>query len=169
MKNVTEYKKAEEILKEFNYDMPMNYSKFKISERPVVLNNVQKKLLEYISEGKIISCPRYMGKSYVIKIYTEWLNWKMDTISHSEADEIITMDECINDGMYNKKLLKESIERNLLNAIQEYNIDLKTLDRLQKEIELEKELDDIPIEIRGGSYAKDLKNNNTTVGGKHYF
>lgn len=169
MKNVTEYKKAEKILKEFNYDMPISCSKFKISERPVILNNVQKKLLEYISEGKIISCPRCMGKSYVIKIYTEWLNWKMDTISHSEADEIITMDACINDGMYNKKLLKESIERNLLNAMQEYNIDLKTLDRLQKEIELEKELDDIPIEIRGGSYAKDLKNNNTTVDGKHYF
>lgn len=163
------YEKADEILREFNYEMPRSYSKFKEVERPVILNNVQKKLLEYISEGKIISCPRCMGKSYIVKIYTEWLNWKMDTIGHSEADEIITMDECINDGMYNKKLLKESMERNLLNAIQEYNIDLKTLDRLQKEIELEKDLDDIPIEIRGGSYAKDLKNNNTTVGENHYF
>lgn len=161
MKNVTEYKKAEKILKEFNYDMPMSYSKFKISERPVILNNVQKKLLEYISEGKIISCPRCMGKSYVIKIYTEWLNWKMDTISHSEADEIIIMDECINDGLYNKKLLKESMERNLLHAIQEYNIDLKTLDILQKEIELEKELADKEIEI--------LKNSNTAIQGKIYF
>ena len=161
MKNVTEYKKAEKILKEFNYDMPMSYSKFKISERPVILNNVQKKLLEYISEGKIVSCPRCMGKTYVLKIYTEWLNWKMDTIGYSEADEIITMDECINDGLYNKKLLKESIERNLLNAIQEYNIDLKTLDRLQKEIELEKEFDDKEIET--------LKNSNTAIQGKIYF
>ena len=169
MNNVTGYKKAEEILREFNYEMPRSYSKFKESERPVILNNVQKKLLEYISEGKIVSCPRCMGKTYVVKIYTEWLNWKMDTIGYSEADEIITMDECISDGMYNKKLLKESMERNLLHAIQEYNIDLKTLDILQKEIELEKELDDIPIEIRGGSYVKDLKNNNSTVGEKHYF
>ena len=170
MKNVTEYKKAEKILKEFNYDMPMSYSKFKISERPVILNNVQKKLLEYISEGKIVSCPRCMGKTYVLKIYTEWLNWKMDRISHSEADEIITMNECINHkGMYSKKYLKESMEKNLLRAIQEWNIDLKTLDILQKEIELEKEFDDIPIEIRGGSYVKDLKNNNSTVGEKHYF
>lgn len=140
MKNVTEYKKAEEILREFNYDMPRNRSNFKETERPVVLNNVQKKLLEYISEGKIISCPRCMGKSYILKVYTEWLNWKMDTIEHSKADEIITMDECINDGMYNKELLKESMERNLLHAIQEYNIDLRTLDRLQKEIELEKRI-----------------------------
>ena len=161
MKNVTEYKKAEEILREFNYDIPRNRSNFKEAERPVVLNNVQKKLLEYISEGKIISCPRCMGKSYILKIYTEWLNWKMDTISHSEADEIITMDECINDGLYNKKLLKESMERNLLNAIQEYNIDLKTLDRLQKEIELEKEFEDKEIET--------LKNSNTAIQGKIYF
>ena len=161
MNYVTEYKKAEEILREFNYDMPVNYSKFKMLDRPVILNNVQKKLLEYISKGKIISCPRCMGKSYVIKIYTEWLNWKMDTISHSEADEIITMDECINDGMYNKELLKELIERNLLNAIQEYNIDLKTLDILQKEIEQEKEFEDKEIET--------FKNSNTAIQGKIYF
>lgn len=161
MKNVTEYKKAEEILREFNYDMPRSYSKFKESEMPIRLTDVQKKLLEYISEGKIISCPRCMGKSYVVKIYTEWLNWKMDTIGHSGADEIITMDECISDGLYNKELLKESMERNLLNAIQEYNIDLKTLDKLQKEIKQEKEFEDKEIET--------LKNSNTAIQGKIYF
>lgn len=161
MKNVTEYKKAEEILSEINYDMPKSWRMFNDLNRPVKLTDAQKKLLEFISEGKIVSCPRCMGKSYVIKIYTEWLNWKMDTISHSEADEIITMDECINDGLYNKKLLKESMERNLLNAIQEYNIDLKTLDRLQKELELEKEFEDKEIET--------LKNSNTAIQEKIYF
>lgn len=161
MKNVTEYKKAENIIYELNFKMPNSMRIFKDLKRPIKLSDSQKKLLEYLSKGKIVSCPRCMGKSYTIKVYTEWLNWKMDTIEHSEADEIITMDECINDGMYNKELLKESMERNLLHAIQEYNIDLKTLDILQKEIELEKELADKEIEI--------LKNSNTAIQGKIYF
>jgi hypothetical protein len=53
------------------------------------------------------------------------------------------------------------MERNLLRAIQEWNIDLKTLDILQKEIELEKEFDDKEIET--------LKNSNTVIQGKIYF
>ena len=56
-----------------------------------------------------------------------------------------------------------------LPKIVETKIQPETGEEVEKEIKQEKELDDIPIEIRGGSYAKDLKNNNTTVGGKHYF
>lgn len=148
MNNVTEFKKAEEILREINYDMPKSWRMFNEIKRPVKLTDAQKKLLEFISAGKIVSCPRNMGKTYVLKVYTEWLNWKMDRINHSEADEIITMNECINhEGMYSKRLLKEFMQKNLLHAIQEYNIDLKTLDILQKEIEQEKELDDEKIEL----------------------
>lgn len=169
MDYVIEYEKAEEILREFNYDMPESWRMFKEIKRPVKLTDVQKKLLEYISEGKIVSCPRCMGKSYIIKIYSEWLNWKMDIIGHSEADEIITMDECINEQIYDKKRLKETMERNLLYAIQEYNIDLKTLDILQKEIEQEKDLDDEKIEVQNISYGTNFINNNTLIGEKHYF
>lgn len=146
MKNDCAYPKAEKILEEINTKIPMSINNFDGLKRPVKLNNVQKKLLENISEGKIISCPRNIGKSTVVKIYSVWLDWKLNSISHSEADEIITMDECIGSGLYSKKLLKEFMQRNLLHAIQEYNIDLKTLDKLQKEIEQEKELDDERIE-----------------------
>ena len=162
MNHITEYKKAEEILSEINYDMPKSWRMFNDLNRPVKLTDAQKKLLEFISEGKIVSCPRCMGKTYVLKIYTEWLNWKMDRISHSEADEIITMNECINhEGMYSKKYLKEFIQSNLLHAIQEFNIDLKTLDILQNEIKQEEEFDDKEIET--------LKNSNTAIQGKLYF
>ena len=131
MKDEIKYEKAEEILREINYEMPRTGRMFNDLKRPIELTNAQKKLLEYISKGKIVSCPRQMGKSYVIKIYTEWLNWKIDFISHSKADEIITMRECI-DALYDKHKLKELMQENLLKTIQEYNIDLKTLDILQQ-------------------------------------
>jgi hypothetical protein len=53
------------------------------------------------------------------------------------------------------------MERNLLHAIQEYNLDLKTLDVLQKEIKQEKEFDDKELIA--------LKSSNTAVDGKIYF
>ena len=72
---------------------------FKEIQYPVTLSDAQKKFLKNLCEGKITDTPRNFGKTFVIKLYCECLDYYTDMVKYDssiEKDDYISLSETIN-------------------------------------------------------------------------
>ena len=112
---------------------------------PVTLSEAQKKFLGNLCEGKITDTPRGFGKTFLIKLYCECLNYYTDMAkyeSNIKYDDYISLEETINSHMeafhfnpYNTKWLVKTYEEHKEKALREYNSTAEYMEKLKQEIE----------------------------------
>jgi hypothetical protein len=91
----------------------------------IELFDCQKHFLKNLIDGKITDCPRNLGKTFVIKLYSDYLNYVVDMCKYDSniiADDYIDGNEVVESGLLSYKHIKESLYRNQEKAMQEYNI-----------------------------------------------
>lgn len=96
----------------------------------IKLLNCQKHFLKNIIDGKVTDCPRGMGKTMVIKLYSEYLNYISDMCKYDNeisVDDVISGDDAVKDGVLSIHHLRNSLYRNQRKAMKEYNISEKSL------------------------------------------
>ena len=96
---------------------------------PVELLPAQKKFLANLCDGKLTNTPRCFGKTFVINLYCQALDYYTDAIKwgETEADDYISLSE-MHEGYGNLKILPEKMIRdayytNQKLAMREYNFD----------------------------------------------
>ncbi len=93
----------------------------------------QKRFLKNLIEGKVTDCPRGFGKTFLIKLYAEYLNKVHDEVKYydEKADDYISCEESIKEYLLNTNMIKEALICNKERAISEYNVTpeiIKTLE-----------------------------------------
>lgn len=65
----------------------------------IQLTKSQKKFLKNLCEGKLTDTPRCFGKTFIIKLYCECLNYYSDAIKYggAVADDYISLNEFMDD------------------------------------------------------------------------
>ena len=96
------------------------------------LYDYQVKLLDNIIHGKITNTPRCCGKSFIIKGYSEYLDYLHDICKHDthfKADDYISGEEVLNchNPLLNINQIKSVFVKNPDKARREYNIDFITV------------------------------------------
>jgi hypothetical protein len=137
-------------------DMVMNYiNTYKRNphneKHPVCLTNPQIKFLENLCAGKITSTPRNFGKTWLIKMYCDALDFYHDIEKYEDyikADEVISMKETM-DGwnaysvnVYADGWLVEAYKENPEKFCSEYNATPEDIERIKKWIEFHGDLRD---------------------------
>ena len=111
---------------------------------PVCLTNPQIKFLENLCAGKITSTPRNFGKTWLIKMYCDALDFYHDMEKYEDyiqADEVISLKETMdgwNDygvNMYASKWTIKSYEDNPEIFCREYNATTEDVESIKKWIE----------------------------------
>lgn len=97
---------------------------------PIILTEPQKKFLKNLCEGKLTDTPRCFGKTFVIKLYCECLDYYTDSIKWYEVkpDDYISLDEAVNGFPSGAKLLDvqyvvDAYKTSSEKAMREYNFD----------------------------------------------
>lgn len=91
----------------------------------IKLSDSQKHLLKNLIEGKITDCPRNMGKTFVIQLYADYLNYVTDMCKYDSGigiDETISCDETIKFGLLNEDIVRRAVAINKEKAMIEYCI-----------------------------------------------
>mgnify|MGYP003292969143 CR=1 FL=1 len=109
---------------------------------PVVLSEAQKKFLGNLCEGKITDTPRNFGKTFLIKLYCECLDYYMDMAKYdpSMQDDYITLEETIDSwkpygiNPYSSEHLLKTYEIHKEKMLREYNGTAEYMERLKNEI-----------------------------------
>ena len=100
----------------------------------VRLLDFQKEFLKNLIDGKITNCPRGMGKTFVIKLYAEYLNYVTDVCKYDTfdvtADAYVNSDDTIESGLLSADCMKQALQADKEKAIDEYNISEKMLNKL---------------------------------------
>ena len=117
---------------------------FKEIKYPVELTETQKKFLGNLCEGKLTSTPRIFGKTFIIKLYCECLDYYTDMAQYEtniKYDDYISLEETINSYMekfhfhpYDTKLLVETYDVHKEKALREYNSTSEYMEKLKQEI-----------------------------------
>lgn len=103
---------------------------FKDIRYPVTLSEAQKKFLGNLCEGKITDTPRNFGKTFLIKLYCECLNYYTDMVKYDpniKKDDYISLEETINSwrpyntNPYQLKRLVEAYDECGEEMLKEYN------------------------------------------------
>lgn len=97
---------------------------------PVTLSEAQKKFLGNLCEGKITDTPRCFGKTFLIKLYCECLDYYMDMAKYDSSlkDDYISLEEVVNTwkpygiNPYPSQMLLEAYEINKEKALRDYNM-----------------------------------------------
>lgn len=107
---------------------PMSLINFKVGSIPIPknieLSDSQKKLLKNLIEGKVTNCPRCMGKTFVIQLYADYLNYVHDNCKYNSdivCEDYISGVECI-DTPLSQQMIKNGLYQNKEKAMEEYNI-----------------------------------------------
>lgn len=113
-------------------------------DQPVFLTRPQVKFLENLCVGKITSTPRNFGKTWLIKMYCDALDYYHDMEKYDDnikADDIISLKETM-DGWnvydintYASKWVIEAHEENPEKFYREYNATVEDVERIKKWIE----------------------------------
>lgn len=119
---------------------------FKEIRYPVILSEAQKKFLSNLCEGKITDTPRCFGKTFLIKLYCECLDYYTDVAKYypSIPDDYITLEETIGTwkpygfNPYTPNYLIEAYETHKEKALREYNATAEYMENLKQEIEYNK-------------------------------
>lgn len=66
---------------------------------PIQLTKSQKKFLKNLCEGKLTDTPRCFGKTFIIKLYCECLDYYSNVVKYGEAtaDDYISLNEFMDD------------------------------------------------------------------------
>lgn len=117
---------------------------FKEIQYPVVLSEAQKKFLGNLCEGKITSTPRNFGKTFLIKLYCECLDYYNDMTkyeSNIKYDDYISLEETINSHMekfhfnlYDPECLVKTYDECKEKMLREYNSTAEYMEILRQEI-----------------------------------
>ena len=97
----------------------------------IQLTKSQKKFLKNLCDGKLTDTPRCFGKTFIIKLYCECLDYYVDVVKYGEAvaDDYISLNEFMDDfeGYKNKPLSMENIAEAYKispeKAMREYNFE----------------------------------------------
>jgi len=108
---------------------------------PVVLSEAQKKFLGNLCEGKITDTPRNFGKTFLIKLYCECLDYYMDMAKYDPSiqDDYITLEEIIDSwkpygiNPYSSEYLLKAYEIHKEKMLREYNGTAEYMERLKNE------------------------------------
>lgn len=119
---------------------------FKNIKYPVTLSDAQKKFLSNLCEGKITDTPRNFGKTFIIKLYCECLNYYTDIAKYDSSipDDYITLEETIdswkshNINPYSSKYLLDAYAIHKEKMLREYNGTAEYMERLKQEIETQR-------------------------------
>ena len=110
-------------------------------EDKIILQEDQKLFIKNLVEGKITDVPRNFGKTFLILLYAEYLDYLHDNVKYSneiKADDYISCHCLIQRGM-DKKFIVRALRTNGEAAIRDYNINLDVaLDLLLEEYEEDK-------------------------------
>lgn len=96
----------------------------------IKLLDCQKHFLKNLINSKITDCPRGMGKTMVIKLYSEYLNYISDMCKYYDeitVDDTIYGDDAVRDKILDIEYLRNSLYLNQKKAMKEYNISEKSL------------------------------------------
>ena len=111
---------------------------------PVILSEAQKKFLGNLCEGKITDTPRCFGKTFLIKLYCECLDYYTDMVKYDpgiQKDDYISLKEAIDSwkpygvNPYSSKWILEMYEEYQEKALREYNGTVEYMEELKQEIE----------------------------------
>lgn len=113
---------------------------------PIELTKAQEKFLGNLCEGKLTDTPRGFGKTFIIKLYCECLDYYMDMVKYDpniKKDDYISLEETINSwkpygiSPYQPKRLVEIYNKceNPEKALREYNSTAEYMEKLKQEIE----------------------------------
>lgn len=106
---------------------------------PIVLTEAQQKFLGNLCEGKLTNTPRCFGKTLIIKLYCECLDYYTDSIKWAETipDDYISLQETIKScrdtfgfSPYSERQISEALKANQEKAMQEYNFNKYDLEGL---------------------------------------
>jgi hypothetical protein len=114
---------------------------FKEIRYPVILSEAQKKFLGNLCEGKITDTPRCFGKTFLIKLYCECLDYYTDMAKYDSSlkDDYISLEEVVNSwkpygiNPYSQKMLLEAYEINKEKALRDYNMPAEYINKLKQE------------------------------------
>lgn len=92
----------------------------------ISLSQSQKKLLKNLIEGKVTDCPRCIGKTFVVQLYADYLNYLTDMCKYDSSiatdDYISGYDCCLENHLLSYKVVKNALYKNKEKAMMEYNI-----------------------------------------------
>ena len=123
---------------------PKKFHIFKDIRYPVTLSEAQKKFLGNLCEGKITDTPRNFGKTFLIKLYCECLNYYTDMVKYDpniKKDDYISLEETINSwrpyntNPYQLKRLVETYDECGEEMLKEYNSTVEYMEKIKQEIE----------------------------------
>ena len=104
------------------------------------LTPAQKKFLGNLCEGKLTNAPRNFGKTFLIELYAECLNYYIDQVKYTiAADDYISLYEMLKgynngDAMpLSKKSIVDAYNVNSKAAMREYNFNKEDLEWLMNE------------------------------------
>ena len=115
---------------------------------PVCLTNPQIKFLENLCAGKITSTPRLFGKTWLIKMYCDCLDYYHDMEKYDdtiEVDKVISLKETMMGylqygvSMYNNKYLMREYECNPEAFKREYNATDEDIEFIKQRIKFDSE------------------------------
>lgn len=112
------------------HDSLMNFKVKPIKN--IKLADCQKRLLKNLIDGKITDCPRGMGKTLVIQLYADYLNYVHDMNKYDENianDDYISGLECY-DSPLDLRVIKNELYKNKELAMKKYNISEKEVSEL---------------------------------------
>ncbi|WP_313069789.1 hypothetical protein [Lacrimispora sp.] len=117
----------------------MNWKTWQSSNK-ISLSQSQKKLLKNLIEGKVTNCPRCMGKTFVIHLYADYLNYITDMCKYDDSikaeDYISGYDCCLENHLLSHKIVKNALYQNKEKAMIEYNILSDEIEKFIPENEL---------------------------------
>lgn len=104
----------------------------------IELTKVQKKFLKNLCEGKITDTPRVFGKTFIIKLYCECLDYYTDMVKYNPSikkDDYISLTEAaegfcevFSTSYYSRQAIIDAYNTNPEIAMREYNFAEKDLE-----------------------------------------